>query len=81
MELHRVQPVHLERHGMAYGRTAMIAFQIGTVRLELNACGALRPLSLSGAHRRALPVKQERTTIIPPLTRHIVQPALLGHTR
>ena len=37
MELHRVQPVNPVRHGMAYGMNAIIAVQIGTVRLDLNA--------------------------------------------
>jgi hypothetical protein len=76
-----VQPVDPERRGMAYGTTAMIAFLIGTVRLELNAYSALHPLSLFGGHLRAQHVKQERTSIIPPLIRHIVQPALLERTR
>ena len=78
MEHHRVQPANLERNGMAYGRTAMIAFLIGTVLLELDAYSALRPLSLSEGHHLARSVEQERTTIIP---RQIVQPAVLEHTR
>jgi hypothetical protein len=53
MEHHHVQPVDPERRGMAYGRTAMIAFQIGTVRLELYAYSALHPINLPGGHRRA----------------------------
>ena len=81
MELHRVRPVNPERRGMAYGMNAIIAFLIGTVRLDLNAYSALRPLSLPGGHRRAQPVKQERTTILPPITRQNAQPALLERTR
>ena len=54
---------------MAYGVNVIIAVLIGTVRLKLNADSALHPLNLSMGHRRAQPVKQERSLALPTITR------------
>ena len=80
LQHHRVKPVHPVRHGMAYGMNAMIAFQIGTVRLDLNAYGALNPLNLPMGHHLARSVKQERTTVNQ-MAGPNAHPALLEHSR